>query len=87
MPLRVTGMWQDWALTVVQFVFIASLLPTVLHPEHKPTLSTSIVTACGVCTVAYVYWTLSLWVSFFAGVVLGIEWATLAYQRWRLDRK
>lgn len=79
-------MWQDWALTIVQFVFIASLIPTVIHPDKKPTLSTSVITTCGVFTVAFVYFTLELWISVFGGIILGLEWATLAYQRWQLDR-
>ncbi len=54
-------MWQDWVLMAMQFVFIIALIPTMLHAEKKPTLSTSLMITAGVGVISFVYFTLLLW--------------------------
>lgn len=79
-------MWQDWALTLTQFVFIASLVPTIAHPSKKPTLSTALMTAPTIFVVVAIYFSLEFWFSMAAALILALEWSILAYQRWRLDK-
>ncbi|MBI2610441.1 hypothetical protein HYW60_00680 [Candidatus Kaiserbacteria bacterium] len=80
-------MWQDWVLAVLLWMFVIVLIPTILHPTNKPTLSTSLLTAAGNFTLALVYATLSLWNGALGGLAISIAWFILAIQRYRLDRK
>lgn len=79
-------MWQTWAISGVQIVFITSLLPSILDPKHKPALATSILTVLGGLVMAYTFYTLSLWSAVATTSILNLEWMILAYQRYRLNR-
>lgn len=79
-------MWQDWIITGAQLVFIASLIPSIIHPTKKPTVSTSLPTACGLFVIAATYASLELWFSAGTAGAMAIGWTVLAYQRWKLDK-
>jgi hypothetical protein len=70
----------------MQGVFIVALIPTMLHADKKPTLSTSLLITGGVATISVVYFTLFLWVSAIVTALHAMQWAVVAYQRWKLDR-
>ncbi len=76
-------MWQDWAIAIVQIVFIAALMPSLLHSEHKPALWTSIPTSLGLAVIAISYISLGLFWSALASTMMTLGWAILAYQRWK----
>ena len=80
------AMWQDLVISAVQWVFVAALIPTIMHPTKKPTFSTSFTNVMGIIVVALVYLSLDLWISALGAVFLGLGWLTLAVQRFRLDR-
>ena len=80
-------MWQDTVLALTQIIFAVALLPTIAHATKKPTLSTALMTTSTVFVVVFVYISLALWSSAFGAGILGVEWATLAHQRYRLDHK
>lgn len=80
-------MWQDWVIAIVQWVFIAALVPSLLHPTEKPTLSTSLTTGIAIFVFAFTYATLGLWTSVVSSAMLGTAWLALAYQRWRLNSR
>jgi hypothetical protein len=79
-------MWQDWVISVAQWLFIVALLPSVFHADNKPTLVTSVLTAVLVLTFAYTYYSLDLLVGSVSAVLLGITWITLAVQRYRINK-
>ncbi len=80
-------MWQDSLLALTQAVFVAAMIPTIIHPTKKPTLSTSLLNTCTIFVVVILYMTLNLWLSALGAFVLLLEWSILAYQRFRLDKK
>lgn len=79
-------MWQDWVIAGVQIIFAISLVPSVFHATHKPSLSTSIFTSAGLYTLSFVYATLLLWFACIMATTIGTLWAILAYQRHRLNK-
>lgn len=79
-------MWQDWVLAFVQSSFVVSLLPTVFHPTQKPTFFTSVLTSIGMMAIFVINVSLSWWIAAASTATLAVLWATLAYQRWRLNR-
>jgi len=80
-------MWQDWVIAGVQIVFAISLIPSVLHKENKPSLSTSVFTSAGLYTLSFVYFMLALWFSCVMSGIIATLWALLAYQRYRLNMR
>ncbi|OGG57326.1 hypothetical protein A2853_02295 [Candidatus Kaiserbacteria bacterium RIFCSPHIGHO2_01_FULL_55_17] len=80
-------MWQDWVIASVQVVLAFSLLSSIFHSAHKPTLSTCIFTAMGLFTLSFVYITLALWFSALMSAIIGILWAVLGLQRHRLNKR
>lgn len=80
-------MWQDWAIAVIQLAIAISFLPTIFHPTHKPEITTSIFTALCIFGFAVVYFTLQFWFAMVMAAVLAMEWAIVAYQRHRLNKR
>lgn len=80
-------MWQDWMISILQWVFIVSLLPTIFHATHKPPISTSLIAGIGLLIMSATYLTLELYVSTFSSLILGVLWIIVAYQRYRLNWK
>lgn len=79
-------MWQDWVISVLQWVFILALLPTVFHATQKPPVSTSLLSGIGLLVLSATYSTLDLWVSTFSSFLLGTIWILVAWQRYRLSK-
>ena len=80
-------MWQDWVIAAAQWVFVAALIPTLIHKEHKPAFSTCVVTAVAMTVLVYTYSTLGLWQAVIGGSAGTLSWYVLLYQRWRLNKK
>jgi len=78
-------MWQDWVIAGVQAIIALSLIPTVRHATHKPTMSTSVLTATGMFILSLTFATLALWFATLMSAVIGALWTILAYQRYRLN--
>ncbi|MGE5541261.1 MAG: hypothetical protein ACM3TU_03210 [Bacillota bacterium] len=80
-------MWQDYLLTVVQVFFCLTLIP-MLFAREKPPLASSIPTALSLFLSSVVFFSLHLWLAAVSQAIVGIQWATLAYQRVReVERK
>ncbi|MBI4093429.1 hypothetical protein HY417_00540 [Candidatus Kaiserbacteria bacterium] len=80
-------MWQDWLITSVQWIFTISLLLIIRDKDKKPPFLPSIITSVGVYLISFAFATLGLWLSFLSALIMATEWAIIAYQRYRLDRK
>jgi len=80
-------MWQDYVIACVQIWFNVCLIPTLMHPEHKPTVSTSLQTGMGVTVFVITILTLHLWFTAALMAVNGLIWYTLAWQRWRANKQ
>ncbi len=73
--------WQDYALSVTQFILAFALVPTIFH-KHKPPLSTSAITSILLTAVVVIFVTLHLWISA-TGTGLGaLFWYILLFQKW-----
>lgn len=79
-------LWQDLVLTGGSAVFALALLPSVFSKD-KPALSTSFMTGTVLLIFAFVYWTLSLWVSTITTIITGFLWLTLAIQKILSNKK
>ncbi len=79
-------LWQDYVLTIGSLVFSVALVPAVMAKE-KPPLSTSVPTFFFLYLFAFVYATLSLWLSAGSALLTGSLWLTLAIQKYIQQRK
>ena len=73
-------LWQDWVLTVGSAIFAFALLPSI-SSQHKPALSTSLMTGTVLIIFSLVYLTLSLWFAAVTTSITGGLWLTLAVQK------
>ncbi len=80
-------MWQDWVIAIIQWVFVAALVPTVIHKTHKPAFWSALLTAVSATILAYTFSTLNLWQSAIGCAASSLMWYVLLYQRWRLNQK
>ena len=78
--------WQDWVFTVGQIIFLIALIPT-LKGKNKPEISTSAVTSLILAVFAFTYFSLKFWFSAASSIAMTIAWATLAIQKYSLDKK
>lgn len=71
--------WQDMVMTCGQFIFAVSLIPTI-RAKEKPAWSTSLMTS--IVSTAYIptLWSLGLYVSFVATILVTLGWWTLFFQ-------
>lgn len=72
--------WQDIVLAVGSLIFAIALIPSVIS-EHKPALSTSILTAAVLAVFTATYATLSLWYATTTTGLTAIIWGVLAFQK------
>ena len=79
-------MWQDYLLMIVQWAFVAALVPAILHPTNKPPFSTALISAMGLFVISFAVGTLELWLASASAAANGIAWCVLAYQRYRLNK-
>lgn len=80
-------MWQDTVLAITQIAFALALIPSIVHPNEKPALVTSLMNVFFIVIVVIVYATLDLLVSTLGAATIGLEWGVLAYQRYMLDKE
>lgn len=78
--------WQDWVMSGAQCLFSLILLPTVLDEEQKPPFSTSILTAVVMFVLVGTYATLGLFLSPMVAFIVGLEWALIALQRYKINQ-
>jgi hypothetical protein len=78
-------MWQDLLLSIVQWGFIAALMPTLLHKTQKPTVTTCAFTALGMLAITITYISLELWAAVASSSLLTLAWVVLAHQRYKLN--
>ena len=78
-------MWQDWVISIVQWWFVITLIPTIRDKTQKPALMTGVSATIGLYVIAFANATLDLWAASLSSAILASLWALLAYQRWRLD--
>lgn len=78
--------WQDTVLMAGNIVFIFSLFPSILT-KNKPSVWTSIFTATVLYIFVATYFSLGLWGSAVATLVVATLWTTLAIQKFLVDRK
>lgn len=79
-------MWQDYVIAVVQWVFAAALVPTILDSRGKPPLATSALTAVGLYVLGGTFFTLGLWQSGISTCAAAGAWTIIGIQRFRLNR-
>ena len=79
-------MWQDLVILGVQIVFAFSVVPTILHPTQKPTLSTALMTTGCTFTMMLVFASLHFWLAVTMAAVNTALWGTLAFQRHHLNQ-
>lgn len=73
-------MWQDYVLSAIQIFFCFTLIPMLLARE-KPPLTSSISTGIALLASAGVLATLGLWFTTAVQAIVGLEWLTLALQK------
>lgn len=78
--------WQDIVIAVCQLCFIPAMLPTVFGTD-KPALSTSVLNAIITTTIMSCLASLRLWFAAASAVPIALIWATLAVQKYRIDRQ
>jgi hypothetical protein len=82
----VMAIWQDLALTVINFLFILTLVPAIvrnirLKEVHGQSLYTALPTAVLLVIMAWVFYTLELYLSCLSTAGTAVMWSILAYQK------
>ena len=77
--------WQDYILTIGTILFIIALIPSIFSKD-KPALATSLLTGSVLAIFAFVYATLSLWLTTITVSITSITWLILAYQKYKIDQ-
>ena len=75
-------MWQDWVITVGQFLFLVALIPSIRSAE-KPALGTSLMTGIILTIFAVAQFTLGLYFSVVSAITISIGWYILAWQSYK----
>ena len=78
-------MWQDWVISVGQFLFFIALLPSIRGKE-KPALRTSLMTAIVLTIFAYTQYTLGLYLSVVSAIASALGWYILLWQSYKLRK-
>ncbi|MBU1941013.1 MAG: hypothetical protein KKC68_04510 [Candidatus Thermoplasmatota archaeon] len=79
-------MWQDVALSIINFGFILTLIPAIFRNfQMKNAASQSIITYCSTAILltimVFVLYTLELWFSSISTTGTAIMWYILTYQK------
>jgi len=78
-------MWQDWVISIGQFLFLVALIPSIRSAE-KPALGTSLMTGIVLTVFAFTQFTLDLYFSVVSAIAIAIGWYTLAWQSYKLRK-
>ena len=78
--------WQDTALSIINFGFILTLMPAIIRNYKNKdvkgqSLATYLSTAILLSIMAYLFSTLELWLSSIATAGTAITWYILLYQK------
>jgi uncharacterized membrane protein YidH (DUF202 family) len=78
--------WQDTALSIINFGFILTLIPAILQNYKNKdvkgqSLVTYVSTAVLLSIMAYLFLTLELWLSSVATAGTAVTWYILLYQK------
>jgi hypothetical protein len=81
--------WQNIVIAVVQWIFVAALVPTIYHPTDKPAFPTAVVTAVSLFAMAFAMANLkeNLGLSVLSVAAGGIAWTIVAYQRCTINKR
>jgi hypothetical protein len=80
--------WQNIVIAVVQWIFVAALVPTICHPTDKPAFPTAVVTAVSLFAMAFAMANLkNLGLSALSVAAGGIAWTIVAYQRYMINKR
>lgn len=74
--------WQDVVMTLGQFIFAFSLIPTI-KAKQKPAWTTCLMSSIVLTIYVPTLWSLNLHISVAATVLVAIGWWTLFFQSWR----
>jgi hypothetical protein len=80
-------MWQDIVISIVQWIFLLALIPSIRHPEHKPALWSSLMTGSLLCVLGVTFWTLGLLSAIISSFAVASGWFVLAWQRWNINKR
>lgn len=72
--------WQDLVISIGQFVFIVSLMPTLLSKDIPP-IKTSLPTGLFLLLFGFSFLTLGMYMASLTSTINGIEWLILSYQK------
>jgi len=78
-------MWQDWVISIGQFLFLVALIPSIRSAE-KPALGTSLMTGIVLTVFAFTQFTLGLYFSVVSAITISIGWYILAWQSYKLRK-
>jgi uncharacterized membrane protein YidH (DUF202 family) len=78
--------WQDTALSIINFGFILTLIPAIIHNYKNQDVKgqsviTYVSTAILLSFMAYLFLTLELWLSSVATAGTAVTWYILLYQK------
>lgn len=73
--------WQDVVFTVGQFIFLVSLLPTIMDAKAQVPRKTSVPTAAIMLAFTVTYVSLQLYFAAVLGLVIAAAWAVVAWKR------
>lgn len=74
------NVWQDYAITAIQFAFAGALLPAIFGTK-KPDRWTCALTASLLYALAVIFLTLDLWLSTASSALVAAAWTVLLVQR------
>ncbi len=80
-------MWQDLVLGIGAWIFLAAIIPSIIHPSAKAPFSTSVLNTAVLATFSVTYWSLDLWGACASNTALTLGWAVLTMQRYRMNRR
>lgn len=78
--------WQDTALSIINFGFILTLIPAIAHNFRNKdvkgqSLTTYVSTAVLLSIMSFLFYTLELWLSSIATAGTAVTWYILLYQK------
>jgi len=78
-------MWQDYAVSCLQFVFILFMFPMIFSKDKAP-VTTSLPFGVALVSMGVVFSTIPLWWSAATSATCGILWLVVASQKLRQNR-
>ena len=73
--------WQDWAISAITISFILSSLNALRNPQTKYPRLTSIWVAAGLYLMAFVFYSMALWLAGTVALCQATVWVFIAVKR------